>query len=120
MANTDELARLPEDVREAWRNIDYATPDVRGTCIAPAAALETIFHDHMRLARENAELRRTDSEVAGPLAIKLHERAERAEAELAALKRRIADDYERGRQDGINFGPSVREQIDISRDLDYE
>lgn len=77
-----------------------------------AAVMRSAQAEHVHAEARTTELRGLLDSARG--------RAAKAESELAAIKKRIADDYERGRQDGINFGPSVREQIDNSRELDED
>ena len=94
---TDEMAGLPEDVREHVANMD-AHNTVNGSWNAVRAEL-------LRLARENADLHKTFDAKTVHVSIPsptmyaefenyarpFKQRAERAEAELAALKRRIAE-----------------------------
>lgn len=82
MTSPDELAGLPEDVREA---VEYVERWVRDD-----TDWQKVRAELLRLAREVVQSR-TDVRVAREMVRPFRERAERAEAELAALKRRIAE-----------------------------
>lgn len=86
MNKPDELAGLPEDVREAFRVFERYECDYPDT-----NRLDLVLRDYcLRLLRENADLRSRCNVFAQSTA-RFRGDKERAEAELAALKRKIAE-----------------------------
>jgi hypothetical protein len=80
-----ELAGLGEEVREALNTIDFVTPSEVVTVCA-IRALRTVRAELLRLARENALAKEKCRGLYDRM-----ENLERAEAELDALRKRIAE-----------------------------
>lgn len=107
MNNPDELAGLPEDVREALSYFAAAETALEGEG-HNGTMYATIRAELVRLARENAELQQSLDRLHGArfsdrACAALKDRAERAEAELTALRRRIAE----APTMRLTFGPTV-------------
>lgn len=116
MTNETELDALPESMRETWHRMRYASDLTKGTVLSSTNDIEAIFHDHIHqaarvreLERENAILEiknrgtlannlcpdHRDKQTGKPCLActieTLTRKKDRAEAELAAIKRRIAE-----------------------------
>lgn len=84
----NELEKLKPEVREALEDIDDCMRmDIK---VVPVGALGVIRAELVRLARDNEALRSKCNVIMSGSTQHLG-RAERAESELAALKRRIAE-----------------------------
>lgn len=85
MANDQDLAGLPEDVQGALLECERAL-----NFMFAGESLDTVRTELLWLTRENANLRSACTKTLAAN-VELRERAERAEAELAAMKRRISE-----------------------------
>jgi hypothetical protein len=108
-----EMDGLPESMRANVRLI-YECAE-RGSDSVPldAAAVAEMCDELKRLASENAEMRKwlaVARDTNGPLRV----RAERAESELAELKRKIAEAGKAAVHDDANLGPSLVAYMDAT------
>ena len=83
----NDLDTMRPEVREAIEYLHDAATLGNGTPLDEAAHVRTLCAELLRLVDENKRMRG----IIETLDIEGHRRAEKAEAELAALKARIAD-----------------------------
>ena len=86
--NQTDLSALPQPVREAAELFDIDAE--KGTRYTRHDDWQTIRAELLRLTGENAELRSIVERIGHELGIAVHEE-HKAESELAALRKRIAD-----------------------------